>query len=597
MASKGYDATVISKSMKAVEDLGVDKEKTSKKTAKGGGDAMGSAASAATSSNATNNAAGNAADASNAPLTRPDQETLEGYTFTYETVNATATEAYADHYNAKTGENEKLEDVTVKDSKMNDKYKKGKYVTKAPVDKAPKAEPALEELVEMTDAGRKVSKMQGTIENPNVINSVINDNIFIDGKVHLDDVRQGNIGDCYFLAALLQVIQHDPQRILDIMKVSGSTVTTTLYRKEKLSWVQQDIAVQIGVFKQNGRLTSSHWRIAYDPKTSRWSSSIDGSALKITREDLYEAALWVQCIEQAYMIFSKNYGQYGKGNACNVDLKSTIDGGHAQECMYMFFGDKVQAPTVRRKTLNNGAEGVDSLADNMSVIYTLQSYAQAANDGQKDVYLMAGVSTDGAVENLTFYAKKALEEIKTINQTKKTPELEKAEKNIELIYSWISRYNDSPTTSGLREGQTNKYQTMVRDEIDKQTIELKNNAEFQALDNPIFKTMAESAGIVVMRVTGKQEANNNIFIYSGHAYSVSDVKLIGKDGKDLTNESNLDSAQIDANKSSVTLINPHAKTKASLNDKEERYNDGKFEISLESFMNNVGYIRTATVNK
>ena len=263
----------------------------------------------------------------------------------------------------------------------------------------------------------------------------------------------------------------------------------------------------------------------------------------------------------------------------------------------MFFGDKVQAPTVRRKTLNNGAEGVDSLADNMSVIYTLQSYAQAANDGQKDVYLMAGVSTDGAVENLTFYAKKALEEIKTINQTKKTPELEKAEKNIELIYSWISRYNDSPTTSGLREGQTNKYQTMVRDEIDKQTIELKNNAEFQALDNPIFKTMAESAGIVVMRVTGKQEANNNIFIYSGHAYSVSDVKLIGKDGKDLTNESNLDSAQIDANKSSVTLINPHAKTKASLNDKEERYNDGKFEISLESFMNNVGYIRTATVNK
>ncbi|MBR4985262.1 MAG: hypothetical protein IKY83_05945, partial [Proteobacteria bacterium] len=295
--------------------------------------------------------------------------------------------------------------------------------------------------------------------------------------------------------------------------------------------------------------------------------------------------------------FAKNYGKYGDGSVETGSLKSSIDGGHAQRCMYMFFGDKVVGTSVKAPGVNNGKDGVDILKDNMYAISILQKYAQAESNDKQDVYLMAGIASDTAVKHLLYYSGKALEEIKQINATKKTKALENAEKDIEEIHDWVSRYNDSPTTGGLREGQTNKYQTMVRDEIDKRTISLKNNAEYQALDNPIFKTMEESAGVVVMRVKQNPEEKNNIFIYAGHAYSVSKVKLVGKDGKDLTNESNLDSSQIDAVQSSVTLINPHAKTKASLNEKEERYNDGKFEVSLESFLNNTGYIRTATVNK
>ncbi|MBQ9242346.1 MAG: hypothetical protein IJ165_03835 [Proteobacteria bacterium] len=600
MSNKAYDTTIISKSLKGVELLADDTEKTAKKASEKpakGGDAMESANTSAKAAGKT--AAGAGADGSgSAPLTRPDSETINGTEYKYETAQASATSNYADHYNAETGENEALKNVIKGKTAMTGKYKKGHYVAKPAVEKTPGSTPTLKELVEENESAPQVTRMQGTLEAPNLVNSIVKNNIFIDGKVHIEDIRQGNIGDCYFLASLLQVIQHEPGRILDIMKVSGSTVTTTLFHKEDGKWVQQDIAVQIGLHKQNGSVKSSHWRIAYDPKTARWSSSVDGMTLKITREDLYEAALWVQCMEQAYMVFSKNYGKYGFGDPANVDLKTGINGGQAQNCMYMFFGDRVKADTVKVTNVKNAEEKVDSLKDNMGVVYTLQKYAQAAKDGKQDMYLMAGISTKESVANLTFYAKSALKEIREVLKKNETEALKKAEKDVQQIYAWSYHYYDTPASGGsTREGETDEYQTKVRDEIDKRTIKLKNNAEFQALENPIFKTMEEAAGVVVMRVTGKKEENNNIFIYSGHAYSVSEVKILGKKGQDLTNEALLLSSMIDPEKSTVTLINPHAKTKASLNESEDRYNDGKFEVSLSSFLNNVGYIRTATVNK
>ena len=600
MAGKSYDAEIISKQNKAVEDLAEDtSKKAAEKSKKAGGDAMeGAEVAASVGANAATKASGSGGGASSKPaLTRPDSETINGTEYKYETARATATSNYADHYNAETGENEALHDETKGKTAMTGKYKKGHYVAKPAIEKTPGSKPKLKDLVEENDSAPEVTKMQGTIEDPNLVNSIVKNNIFIDNAVHIEDIRQGNIGDCYFLASLLQVIQHNPGKIPEIMKVSGSTVTTTLFHKEDGKWVQQDINVQIGLHKQNGGIKSSHWRLAYDPKTAKWSSSVDGMTLKITREDMYEAALWVQCMEQAYMVFSKNYGKYGFGDPGNVDLKTGINGGQAQNCMYMFFGDKVDAGSVKVENLKNGEKDVDTLKDNMSVIKMLQKYAQSEGDDSKDVYMMAGISTKMAVENLTYYAKTALGEIREVLKKNETEALKKAEKDVQQIYAWSYHYYDTPASSGTtREGETDEYQTKVRDEIDKRTIKLKNNAEYQALQNPIFKTMEEAAGVVVMRVTGKKEENNNIFIYSGHAYSVSAVKLVGKDGKDLTNESGLVSSQIDPEKSSVTLINPHAKTKASLNESEDRYNDGKFEMSLTSFLNNIGYVRTATVN-
>ncbi|MBR4985749.1 MAG: hypothetical protein IKY83_08415, partial [Proteobacteria bacterium] len=302
MASKEYDTTIVSKQNKAVEELAEDTSKSSKKKAAKGGDAMDSAepAGASVGANAATKASGSAGGASSKPaLTRPDSETINGTEYKYETARATATSNYADHYNAETGENEALHDETKVKTAMTGKYKKGHYVAKPAIEKTPGSKPKLKDLVEENDSAPEVTKMQGTIEDPNLVNSIIKNNIFIDGDVHIEDIRQGNIGDCYFLASLLQVIQHEPSRLLDIMKVSGSTVTTTLFHKEGDKWVQQDINVQIGLHKQNGGIKSSHWRIAYDPKTAKWSSSVDGMTLKITREDMYEAALWVQCMEQA----------------------------------------------------------------------------------------------------------------------------------------------------------------------------------------------------------------------------------------------------------------------------------------------------------
>lgn len=550
-------------------------------------------------------------------LTRKDSDTIDDKTYTYGLKPVTATDTYADHLNTKTGEIEKLRDHAGATETLTEdgdsKYKQGNYVAKPAVEKSVGSTPAFEEIVGTQADAAVVKRMQGTLEDPNVTQSILPENIFIDGTVSEEDVRQGGIGDCYFLASLLQVIRHDPSKILNMMSVSGSTVTTTFYHKEKTSektwyggtkekehWVSQDISVQMGIFTQNNKYKTSHYRIAYDPKKATWSSSLSKlgamNTLKINRDDVYEAATWLLCIEQAYMIFAQNYGRYGKGDPEGLNLVDSISGGQAQQCMYMFFGDKVVDNSVDITDVNNADEDVDIIKDNQAIIKQMLEYAKHQDGkGKSDVYMMAGISTKTAVNHLKSYADMAAKELEP--KVKDNEDLQKALADIQAIGDKASHYYDEKDVPG-REGESGAWQEQIRKDIDALSLSLKANTAFTSLNLKSYQTLQESVGIVVAKVTGKKDDYNNIFIYSAHAYSVDSLHLVDKKGKDLTQGFHLfASKNVDADKSTVTLINPHGKTKASFNEKEDRYNDGKFTVSLRSFLNNVGYVRSAEVKK
>ncbi len=562
--------------------------------------------------NEDSNAESSGGDAMSGALTRSDSETVNDTEYTYTSETLTATHSYADHWNPETREIEKLSNynaTTTYLSTTSGTYTQGHYVAKAPVTKNVGTTPSFTELVATNEDAALVTRMKGTLEKPNVINSVIQDRIYIDGAPVEEDVRQCSIGDCYFLASVLQVIRHDPSVISNMMRVSGTTVTTSFYHKEKTTkknwlgikkevekWVKQDISVQVGVLKQNNKYKGSHFRVDYKPENSVWSSSVDSSILKITREDLFEAASWLICMEQAYMIFAQQYGPYGFGDPEGTNLVDGIDGGHAQNCMYMFFGDKVDADSVEKIDVENDDPEADIIKKNKAVINVLLDYAkQQDGNGKKDVYLMAGISTTEAVKQLGIYSEAAANELRPLVGSNE--QLSQALSDIETIHDKISHYYDIADEPG-REGESGAWQKSIRDDIDALSLSLHNNTEFTNLNLASYQTLRESIGIVVAKVTGKKENYNNIFIYSGHAYSVDRLSLVDKKGNDLTKGLHLFAAsKVDADLSRVTLINPHAKTKPAMNEAEERFNDGKFTISLRSFLNNVGYIRTAVVDK
>ena len=111
--------------------------------------------------------------------------------------------------------------------------------------------------------------------------------------------------------------------------------------------------------------------------------------------DFYEAALWVNCLEQAYSLFAGQYGKYGDGIRDGEDKKGrfdAIDGGFEGRCLPLFWGDDVAGHKVLDTTFTPlGQETDDSRAlvkANKTVIKELIRLAKSQDrHSDKDVYI------------------------------------------------------------------------------------------------------------------------------------------------------------------------------------------------------------------
>jgi Ca2+-binding RTX toxin-like protein len=82
------------------------------------------------------------------------------------------------------------------------------------------------------------------------------------------DVRQGNVGDCYWLASLGAVARKDPQRVRDMFTDNGDgTFTVRIYKNGHAEYVTVDteLPVNAGMF-----VFANHGRFANDPTNELW---------------------------------------------------------------------------------------------------------------------------------------------------------------------------------------------------------------------------------------------------------------------------------------------------------------------------------------
>ncbi len=508
--------------------------------------------------------------------------------------------------------------------------------------------PELKDLVHEDPAGSAVQYMQGTVDAPNTTSRIMS-GLFIDGTPISDDVRQYNIADCYFLAALLQVVHNDPMKIVNMMKLVGDTVSTTFYyRDAQKQYHPVTINTKLGIIGREIDNTNTfaymgaRIRVANAPKRSLWSSSIDNMTLKVDKRSFYEAAYWVNCMEQAYSLYAQNYGETGRGQEQGSDIHTerfaAADYGFHCWCLSFFYGDKAenQAPTneywrqqgygqyvdgrlahddegeYKAKSFEDDNDLTSALLDddallsqNAPVIRQLIKLAQTEGKNNGDAtYMGAWIPMKEAVFNLQHISGLIKQKLEASYRSgENVASIDDAILQLKTISDTCAVYIN--TINGtVREG-TGGMQYKVL--IDNASLALEKNAAFQALNLSEYQTFREMVGTTVnfvnnqyldpalQGVTAGEKRKANIFVYSGHEYNIMTAKFVDKTGAPVTDLTRVDISNLDVNKSMVTLQNPHGTTRKNLHEDTEQGRGGTFDISLKSLFNNASRISAVDV--
>ena len=526
-----------------------------------------------------------------------------------------------------------------------------KYSTSPGISLEGNARPSLNDLVHEDPSGSAVNKIQGSVNVPNSTSRVMS-GLFINDTPVADDVHQGNIADCYFLAALLQVIHNDPMKIVNMMKLMGDTVSTTFYyRDAQKKYHPVTINTKLGIVGREGDQPGYFYfmgakvRVANDPKCSYWSSSIDHMTLKVNKRSFYEAAYWVNCMEQAYSLYAQNYGETGRGQEQGSDIHTerfnAADYGFHCWCLSFFYGDKAenQAPT-NEYWRQQGWQNVDArpahddqgefrtqsfgddndltsgllddnalLTQNAHIIRQLIKLAQTEgkNTGV-GTYMGAWIPVQTAVFNLQHISGLIKQKLETSHRSAGNPNLasiDDAIAQLKTISDTCAVYINTINGS-VREG-TGGMQYKVL--IDNASLALEKNAAFQALKISEYSTFREMVGTTVnfvnnqqldpnlQGVTAGEKRKANIFIYGGHEYNIMKASFVDKTGAAVTDLNNVDIPNLDVNKSMVTLQNPHGTTRKNLHEDTEQGRGGTFDISLKSLFNNASNISAVDVKR
>lgn len=231
------------------------------------------------------------------------------------------------------------------------------------------------------------------------------DNLFIgDDKPHADEIAQGQLGDCYFLAALTNIVNKDPDRVKQMMRVSDSTFSVDFYYRDPKNslWKLQRITLPRTLLMANtGGVKFAGYKMSTDPASHQWwvtkksipsqqkkglqigrslqpstpqisqqpttgwqvakpvpqptapvsqqqtPSSASRHELTVNRRDNLRAALWMPYLEKAYLRFAQEHGQYGTGTAINDKGKSGFDvvneGGSESRVYPLFYGGRASS--------------------------------------------------------------------------------------------------------------------------------------------------------------------------------------------------------------------------------------------------------------
>jgi hypothetical protein len=197
---------------------------------------------------------------------------------------------------------------------MNLNIDKVKYGLKSPPD------PSFKEIDDPNVKGAKYQKVKNSkLFEPGCLGTVDKNE-----DIHPNDVKQGYIGDCYFMASLAAIAHNDPEAIKDMIRDNGDgTYTVTFYEKKSLfdfsgpDYKPAEVTVDADFPMKNG--------------SSVFAGEGDNGN-----------EIWVMLMEKAYAQYNKDY--------------SKIEGGWPDKAMQELTG-------IKSETISADKMDIDTLAE------------------------------------------------------------------------------------------------------------------------------------------------------------------------------------------------------------------------------------------
>jgi hypothetical protein len=476
--------------------------------------------------------------------------------------------------------------------------------------------PQQDELYQDAEEGKgtHVDQEMGSVNSPYIKEAVDKDTIFIGGGPTDQDIQQGQIGDCYFLAALHQVISKDPGKIQQMMKVSGDTITATFWRYDEGSkkYVEQSISTDRklahDIDPKTGEMEDLHgsgFRVAEKPDRSDWYATVKSNTLGVVKREYYQTAMWAPLLEKAYAAFTEAHGQYGGNPAAagqgvtpnaqkDDDGKQNsgyqiIDGGFENLVYNMFYGNAVQSQGESTTNFDPSKSVVTQNMDAMLKLIQANGQAGSGLGDKQQMMLTAGADSDIMFERI----KPLADIVMALPATKKWPAQFSAD--LKYLEELIQHYSTVKGDDKKAEKAKEKVATTAKQIASPKSWPMLHRESTPKEARNLLEVLDDVGNV------GTDNDKGQRMVYTEHAYSITGAHFKDQKGEDMQ----LDAASlptkandIDALKSQVTIRNPHRTNEPDVDGKgkpEDGNDDGNFTVDLEQFFRNFSTLDFAVV--
>ena len=425
--------------------------------------------------------------------------------------------------------------------------------------------------------------------------------IYIDGSPSVEDIKQGSIGDCWFLASLINVTATDSGHIQQMVTSSGGSVTINLFRYDASAstWVPVSFTTDMTLAQwkdpESGDLYGLHGsgvRVGDPPVTSHWHADVVDDALMINAEHTFEMAMWAPLLEKGLALYTESYGQYGGYAQADNPVRSgsgyeDMDGGIADLSYPIMYGPDVidsDGSETFGETDMTYSPGADLIASNLDALANLLRVEGVGLEEGETFMMTTGISPDTSVERLAEHTRYVV-----------------AQRDIDRYPSFKAALQSLIRRVETWESATGEAKEVAQHRVASYAGRLANPGSWPILHNEAYgkdyKDLNELLNVVMN--LGDDESEGQRFIYAWHSYAVEAATFANREGAPLAlTHENLDAQQtnIDPLGSSVSLRNPHGTNSPNEHGTGvEGEDDGAFTISLDQYLRCFGFQQGAVV--
>ena len=425
--------------------------------------------------------------------------------------------------------------------------------------------------------------------------------IYIGGSPSVEDIKQGDIGDCWFLASLINVTATDSGHIQEMVTSSGGSVTVNLFRYDgdADNWVPVSFTTDMTLARWKDPdsgdlydLLGSGVRVGDAPVTSHWYADVVDDALMINAEHTFEMAMWAPLLSKGLALYMESYGQYGGYAQDDNPVRSgsgyeDMDGGVAHWSYPMMYGpdviDSDGAETFEQTDVTY-SPGSDLITNNMDAIANLLRVEGVGLEEGETYMMTTGIDPAESVKRLAAQTRYVVAQ----RDIDRYPSFKAA------LQSLIGRVETWESASG-------EAKEVAQHRVAVYAGRLSNPGSWPILHDEAYgkdyRDLNELLNVVMN--LGDDESEGQRFIYAWHSYAVEAANFANQEGAALAlTQENLKAqkANIDPFSSSVSLRNPHGENSPNEDGTGmEGKDDGAFTISLDQYLRCFGYQQGAVV--